>query len=136
MRHMRLSGRAGAAQAEVDMTPMLDIVFIMLIFFIVATSFVKESAVDINPLSKSSDPKPAVPVLTVELDHLGGVTIDDRKVPLASVAANVEAWRLDVVDPSVVIKTAPDAPTWALVRVVDEVKLASIDKVSVAPWIE
>ena len=38
-----------AQQAEIDMTPMLDIVFIMLIFFIVTTTFVKESGIEVNP---------------------------------------------------------------------------------------
>ncbi|NVJ60443.1 MAG: biopolymer transporter ExbD [Gammaproteobacteria bacterium] len=136
MKQNRLSQRVADARSDVDMTPMLDIVFIMLIFFIVTTSFVKESAVDINSLTKSSKEDSSAPVLVVEVDAIGNVTLDGRNVSLSAISPSVEAWKIDQHEPSVIVKTSPETPTWMLVKVVDEIKLASIDKVSVTPWIE
>lgn len=122
--------------AAVDMTPMLDIVFIMLIFFIVTTSFVKEEGVDIAPLSKSSDLQDEVPVLVIEINAFDEILIDGRQVDIAAVAANVETWKLEKDNPSVVITASTEASTAALVAVTDRVRLADIHRVTVAPLTE
>ncbi len=119
--------------AAVDMTPMLDIVFIMLIFFIVTTSFIKEDAVDLAPLTKSKQEGPESEVLTIEINAYDEIVIAGRQVDIAAVTANVEIWKLEKQKPSVVVLANPEVTTSVLVAVTDKVRQANIDKVSVAP---
>ncbi len=120
--------------ADVDMTPMLDIVFILLIFFIVTTSFVKEDAVDLNTLSRSSTPsKETSPVLLMQMNELGEVSFEGRMISISQVAANVEVWRVDKEKPSVVIQVAENVSTAHLMAVTDQVRQARIEQIKVSP---
>lgn len=119
--------------ATVDMTPMLDIIFIMLIFFIVTTSFVKEEGVDMAPLSRSSESQEEVPVLAIEISPFNDIMIEGRQVDIAAVTANVETWKLEKDNPSVVITASPEASSATLVAVTDRVRSANINRVTVAP---
>jgi biopolymer transport protein ExbD len=75
-------------QADVDMTPMLDIVFIMLIFFIVSTSFLQTTGFDVlRPLSKAPTNAPA-PAIVVQITERGGISINGRVVDVADFNAN------------------------------------------------
>ncbi|WP_144393090.1 ExbD/TolR family protein [Pleionea sediminis] len=120
--------------SDVDMTPMLDIVFIMLIFFIVASSFVKESAVDMSPLTKSTESGTDKPdVLLVQLDSFGTLDVDGRMISISQLSASVEAWKIDKKNPKVVISTHQEAPTEFLVGATDQVRNAGISNIVVAP---
>lgn len=121
--------------ADVDMTPMLDIVFIMLIFFIVASSFIKESAVDLTPLTKSTESDDTEAPLVVTLNAIGQVEIDGRSVHTPLLSANVEAWMLDKQTPSVVIVADQAANTAQLVAVTDQIRQAGISNIKLQPQI-
>ena len=80
-------------ETEVDMTPMLDIVFIMLIFFIVTTSFVKESGIDVNrPTAQTAERKERGHII-VSINPNGEIWIDKRVVDIRAVRANIERMR-------------------------------------------
>lgn len=114
------------------MTPMLDIVFIMLIFFIVTTSFVKESGIDVNPpLAQSAERKDNTTIL-VAINAQGEVWIDGRIVDIRSVRSVVA--RLHTLNPQggVVIQSDSDARTQALISVMDQIRLAGVEQVSIA----
>jgi len=118
--------------ADIDMTPMLDIVFIMLIFFIVTTSFVKESGIDVNrPNAQTSETK-AKGNIIIGIKANGDVWIDKRLVDVRAVRPNVS--RLHAENPlgSVIIAADRDTKTHVLVQVMDQVRLAGITNASIA----
>ena len=120
--------------AEVDMTPMLDIVFIMLIFFIVTTTFVKESAIVIDrPSNKPTTDDKIIPTaLVVEISQLEDVSIAGRVIQKESVRANIEASLSNNPKLVVLVKIAETAGSGVLVEVVDQIKLTGIAQVSVS----
>ena len=117
---------------EIDMTPMLDIVFIMLIFFIVTTSFVKESGIEVNrPSAQTSEQKEQGNII-IGIKANGEIWIDKREVDIRAVRANVA--RLHAENPlgSVIIAADRDTRTYDLVQVMDQVRLAGITNASIA----
>jgi biopolymer transport protein ExbD len=120
----RRSSRSSVDQsADIDMTPMLDIVFIMLIFFIVTTSFVKESGIDVNrPSAKTAETKEQGNII-VGIKPNGDIWIDKRQVDIRAVRANIA--RLHAENPlgSVVIAADREAKTYVLVQVMDQIRL-------------
>jgi biopolymer transport protein ExbD len=118
--------------ADIDMTPMLDIVFIMLIFFIVTTSFVKESGIDVNrPNAKTSETK-AKGNIIIGIKPNGDVWIDQRLIDIRAVRPNVA--RLHAENPlgSVIIAADRETKTHVLVQVMDQVRLAGIINAAIA----
>ncbi len=129
----RRTNRSSTDQsADIDMTPMLDIVFIMLIFFIVTTSFVKESGIDVNrPNAQTSETK-AKGNIIVGIKANGDVWIDKRLVDIRAVRPNVA--RLHAENPlgSVIIAADRETKTHVLVQVMDQVRLAGITNAAIA----
>ncbi len=122
-------------EAEINITPMLDIVFIMLIFFIVTTSFVKERGLDISRPTKTSEPPPPDPdnlPIVVKINHTSVITINDREVDLAAMRANLERENAIRPDAPLIIAAHPDSDTEALVTVLDAANIVGITAVSVA----
>ena len=96
-------------EAEVDMTPMLDIVFIMLIFFIVTTSFVKEAGFDINkPQAAQASKKPSANIF-IAVDKTGRIHMEKRVVDIKRVRANVERMLAESPEAAVMIMADVDA---------------------------
>ncbi|MEE8581296.1 MAG: biopolymer transporter ExbD [Myxococcota bacterium] len=117
---------------EINMTPMLDVVFIMLIFFIVTASFVKESGIDINrPRAATAERKERGNIL-VAISSAGQIWIDKRQVDIRSVRANIE--RLHAENPlgAVIIQADRESKTGLLVQVMDAARLAGVESVSIA----
>ena len=118
--------------ANIDMTPMLDIVFIMLIFFIVTTSFVKEAGIDVSrPSAKTAEKKSQGNVL-IAIRSNGEIWIDKRQVDIRSVRASVERLRAANPEGSVVIIADKSSETGRFVEVMDQVKLAGVENISIA----
>jgi len=119
-------------EAEINITPMLDIVFIMLIFFIVTTSFVKESGIDVSrPTAKTAKAKPKGNIMIAVREN-GDIWMAKRQIDLAAVRANVERMRAENPEGSVVIIADRGSQTGVLVNVMDQVKLAGVEAISVA----
>jgi biopolymer transport protein ExbD len=119
-------------EAGIDMTPMLDIVFIMLIFFIVTTSFVKESGVDISRPSAATAVKKERANILIGITETGEVWISKRRIDIRSVRANIEKLHAENPEGSVVIQSDKGAKTGLLIQVMDQVKLAGVQNVSIA----
>jgi len=118
-------------EAEVDMTPMLDIVFIMLIFFIVTTSFVKEAGFDINkPQAAQASKKPSANIF-IAVDKAGRIHMEKRVVDIKRVRANVERMLAESPEAAVMIMGDIDAKHGVIIKVMDQVKAAGIDKLMV-----
>lgn len=130
---MRFKRKANQQETEVDMTPMLDIVFIMLIFFIVTTSFVKESGIEIGrPSDDPATTKPQIirPII-IEIDANNDIRIAGRFIDLESIQANVETARSSNPKAPVVVKAHETAASGLVVRAVDQSKLAGVAQVTV-----
>lgn len=129
---MARRARKTAEDAAIDLTPMLDIVFIMLIFFIVTTSFVKESGIDVNrPTANTAERKERGNIM-IGIRENGEIYIDKRVVDVRSVRANVERLRAESPEGAVVITADKKSETDVLVQVIDQVKLAGVPLPSVA----
>lgn len=116
----------------VDLTPMLDVVFIMLIFFIVSTSFVKESGIQVSrPSAKTATKKERANVM-VAINQSGEVWIQKRRVDLASVRANIERLHAESPEGSVVVQADKDSKNGILVEVMDQIRLAGVENISIA----
>jgi biopolymer transport protein ExbD len=110
---------------------MLDIVFIMLIFFIVTTSFVKEFAVDMSrPSNEPPKTEKLSEVIFVRIDDTGQIFVRDRLTDIRAVRANIVSGLAQKPDASVVVAAARDADVGILVRVVDQARIAGAQQVS------
>jgi biopolymer transport protein ExbD len=120
--------------SEVDMTPMLDIVFIMLIFFIVTTSFVKESGITIDRPSKTKEihPIPVTNTLVIQINQLEDVFFAGRLILQDTVQANIEVALSKNPNVVILVKVDESVGSGILVNVVDQVKLAGISQVTVS----
>ncbi len=124
--------RRGEEEAGIDMTPMLDIVFIMLIFFIVTTSFVKESGIDVNRPSAATAVKKERANIMIGITETGDIWLQKRRIDLRSVRANIEKLHAENPEGSVVIQADQGAKTGTLIQVMDQVRLAGVTNVSIA----
>ena len=115
--------------STIDITPMLDIVFIMLIFFIVTTSFVKETGVEVNRPNASTAVRDERGNILIAIDE---IWIDKRRVDLRSVRANVERLKAENPEGSVIIQADKASKTGFLVETMDQVRLAGVQNVSIA----
>ena len=130
---MRRKSRAND-EAEINITPMLDIVFIMLIFFIVTTSFVKEEGLEVSRPS-NSPPKEIVKKkgpIVVKIDANGNISMKGRMLERKAVEANLEREKAEKPDSPLIIAAHPDADTDALVIILDAAEAVGVGSVSVA----
>jgi len=124
----------GDDEAEINITPMLDIVFIMLIFFIVTTSFVKEKGLEVSrpsnapPKEIKQDKGPIV----VRIDASSLISMQGRVLEPRAVEANLERQRAEKPDSPLIIAAHPEADTEALVTILDAARAVGIESVSVA----
>jgi len=118
--------------SNIDLTPMLDVVFIMLIFFIVTASFVKESGIDVNrPDAETAEKKERANIL-VAIDERNQIWIDKREVDPRAVRANIERLHAENPQGSVVIQADKNSKNERLVQVMDAARQAGIYNVSIA----
>jgi biopolymer transport protein ExbD len=116
----------------IDLTPMLDVVFIMLIFFIVTSSFIKEAGVEVQrPQAETASPQDKGNIL-IAITADGQVWMDKKVVDVRSVRAYVERMRVDQPDGAVVVQADQDARTGLVVQVMDQARLAGVHEVALA----
>ncbi|MCP5067807.1 MAG: biopolymer transporter ExbD [bacterium] len=129
---MRRLSRESNDDVGVDLTPMLDVVFIMLIFFIVTTSFVKESGLDVNrPEAATAERKERGNIL-VAISHNDQIWIDRQQVDVRAIRAHIERMHAENPQGSVVIQADKNSRTGLLVEVMDAARLAGVENVSLA----
>ncbi|MCG9696256.1 biopolymer transporter ExbD [Shewanella sp. Isolate11] len=119
-------------EAQIDMTPMLDIVFIMLIFFIVTTSFIKPSGLDYNKPEASQATTKKSANIFIGVSKTGIIKMENRQVDIERVTANVERMLAESPEAAVLIEADKEAQHGLVIKVMDNVKKAGIDKISVS----
>jgi biopolymer transport protein ExbD len=126
----RFSGRE--EKSEINLTPMLDVVFIMLIFFIVTATFIKEPGTDIlRPEALTAEVKPTVSVL-VGINAANEIWIDKKRVDVRSVRANLERLIAENPKGGLVVQADAAAKNELLMEVLNAARGAGIQQVAVA----
>jgi len=123
-------------ETELDMTPMMDIVFIMLIFFIVTTSFTKESGIEINRPGAQTAERQQQGNILVAISANNEIWIDKREIDIRAVRANIERLHAENPEGAVIVQADRDSKNGVLVQVIDQVRLAGVNNVSLAATIE
>ncbi|MEY2973130.1 MAG: ExbD/TolR family protein [Gammaproteobacteria bacterium] len=118
--------------AGIDLTPMLDIVFIMLIFFIVTTSFIKETGIEVNRPNAATAVRDERGNILIAITANDEIWIDKRRIELRAVRANVERLKAENPEGSVIIQADKESKNGLLVETMDQVRLAGVQNVSIA----
>src|SRR5687768_10672285 len=118
-------------EGGIDLSPMIDCVFILLIFFIVTTSFVEETGVEVDKPQAASAVRLEKTSILIALTAGGEVVYGGREIGLGGVQALVKRL-IQKEDLPVIVQADSSAPSGLLVRIIDEAKLAGATKVSVA----
>ena len=119
--------------SAIDLTPMLDVVFIMLIFFIVTASFVKEAGFDVNrPPQSNEPPKDEVKNILVSISNDGQLFVNRRPVDAGALTANIKRLHAENPKGAVVIQAEDDSANERLITVMDAARKAGVYNVSIA----
>ena len=119
-------------ESEINLTPMLDVVFIMLIFFIVTASFIKEAGIDVDrPQASNVEPRPKANIL-VAISSQNEIWIDRRKVDPRQVKTVFERLLAENPEGSVVIQADKGAYTETVLVVADAARQVNISRVSIS----
>ncbi len=119
-------------ESDINLTPMLDVVFIMLIFFIVTATFIKQAGVDVlRPDAQTAEQKPTVSVL-VAINGNGDIWIDKKKVDANTVRAHIERIHAENPKGGLVIQADRDAKSEKLMSVLNAARGAGLTEVAIA----
>jgi biopolymer transport protein ExbD len=124
---------AGADEgSEIDLTPMLDVVFIMLIFFIVTASFIKEAGIEVNrPEASTATKKENVNIL-IAVSATNEIWIDKRRVDKRAVRSVIERMHAENPKGAVVIQADNESNTETVAGIIDAARAADVYDVSLA----
>ncbi|NQZ82351.1 MAG: biopolymer transporter ExbD [Colwellia sp.] len=117
---------------EINMTPMLDVVFILLIFFIVTASFVKEAGIEVNRPEAATAVKKNRANILVAISDKGEIWINKRRIDVRAVQANIERLKAENPQGTVVIQADKKSTTDTLIKVMDAARAARVFDVSIA----
>jgi biopolymer transport protein ExbD len=128
----RRRGRDDLEKSEVNLTPMLDVVFIMLIFFIVTASFVKEAGIDVTRPSAATAERKERGNIMIAITENDQIWIDRRQVDERALRANIERLHAENPQGSVVIQADKNSKNGLLVQVMDAARAAHVPNVALA----
>jgi len=129
---MRRKRVAVDESVQIDMTPLIDMVFILLIFFIVATSFVRESGVEVNrPTAQSAEAKEKVSMV-IGITGAGRIFIQGQEIDIRNIRGRMNSFLAEVPGGTVVIAADKTCPTGITIKVLDHCRLAGVVNLSVA----
>ena len=132
MINVRGTLRGGSDQVDVNMSPLIDMVFLLLIFFVVTTSFVKETGVEVNrPTAATAVSQPKATIL-IGIDPADRIFFDNREVDVRAVRANVERALAENPEGAVVVVADRASTTGTTIEVMDGARLAGAANVSLA----
>jgi len=117
---------------SVDVSPLIDMVFILLIFFMVTTTFVKDMKLDINRPSAASASKASSKVTRVYIDNAGEVYIDNQPVKIWAIQSKLRDLLRTSTEKSVLVISDDTIPVEKLIDVVDECRMSGAKDVAVS----
>jgi len=133
MRKTNLSMGTEEEENEINLTPMLDVVFIMLIFFIVTASFVKEAGLDVNrPDNQQQQEQTESENILIQIRENNEIWLDRRLIDPRALRANIERMHAENPQGSVVVQANAKSSNKMLVLVMDAARLAGVYNISIA----
>jgi biopolymer transport protein ExbD len=129
---MRQRRQSGEEESEVNLTPMLDVVFIMLIFFIVTASFVKEAGVEVDRAPAQTAERRERGNILVAITENDQIWIDRKEVDPRALRANIERLYSENPQGQVVIQADKASKNRLLVEVMDAARAAGVESVSIS----
>ena len=119
-------------EAGVDISPLIDMVFILLIFFMVTTTFVKDMKLELNRPSASTATMASTKSIRIFIDKFGDVYVDDQPVRIYVLQSKLRDMLRTTTDKSLLVVTDENVPAKTVIDVVDQCKLAGAKDVGVA----
>ncbi|QTA83754.1 Putative Biopolymer transporter, ExbD/TolR-like [Desulfonema limicola] len=132
MNHIRINRSRRTKGAEINMAPLIDMIFILLIFFLVTTSFVKQSAVEIQRPSAQSAEKKEKVNLMVEVSENGSIFIEGQHTDIRFLSARIKRFAAETPGGSILIAADRQSQTGLIINILDQCRMAGIDNISVA----
>lgn len=132
MRRIMARATADEDESAIDITPMLDVVFIMLIFFIVTATFVKESGIDVNKPKASTAVTKTLANIMVAINDKDEIWIDRRNIDVRQVRALIERLHAENPQGTVVIQADRASRTNTLIKVMDAARAAGVYDIAIA----
>ncbi len=125
-------GARADEDSDINLTPMLDVVFIMLIFFIVTATFIKQAGIEVmRPEALTATRKPTVSVL-VAISQNGDIWIDKKRVDASAVRAHIERIHAENPKGGLVVQSDRKAKSEKLLAVLEAARAAGITEVAIA----
>ena len=128
---MRLRNRKEDV-ADIDISPLIDMVFILLIFFMVSSTFVKDMKLDLNRPSATSSTKASSKIIRVYIDQYGETYVDNQPVKLWAIQNKVRNLLHVALEKNILVITDDGVPAQKLLDVVDQCRLAGAKDVAVS----
>jgi biopolymer transport protein ExbD len=129
---IRKSLRGNYHEEEINMAPLIDMVFLLLIFFMVTTSFVKETGIDVQRPSASTAQLQKTGNVLIGVSADGRIYFEKRPIDIQSVRAHIERSLAESPEAAVVIVADRQSDTGIVVRIMDQCRLAGAKRVSIA----
>lgn len=117
---------------DLNITPMIDVIFILLIFFLATTSFVKETGVEVERPSAATAERQEKSNILIAISQNGEIWMGGRLLDIRTVRANVEQALAENPEGSVIITADKSSTTGLLIQVMDQARLAGVGTVSIA----
>lgn len=121
---------------HLNVIPLIDVMFFLVLFFVATSSFIRETGVDVNrPAAKSAQLQEKGNII-VSVTKNGEIWIDRRKVDIRALRANVERMYAENPGSAVIIAADEEAQTGLLVAALDEARLAGVENVAIAAYVQ
>ena len=132
MLNITAARRNRRAMTELNMAPLIDMVFILLIFFLVTTSFVKETGIEVSRPTASTAVSRSKATILVAVDQQNRIFMDRREIDVRAVRANVERALAENPDGAVIVVADKASSTGMAIMVMDGCRMAGAKNVSLA----
>lgn len=138
MKRSRRSLKDTIENSKVDMTSMLDIIFILLLFFIVTTSFTRADTLEVaQPTTQcTEDCKGDTKPMVLTIDAQNQISFNNRVIDIEAVQANLEGQLVEDISAPLIVRVHEDASNYSMVSAVDQANKAGVSSVSVASWVK
>jgi biopolymer transport protein ExbD len=132
MINVRNTLRGGTSEVNINMGPLVDMVFLLLIFFVVTTSFVKETGIDVQRSTAATAERKERGNIMLGISAEGQVYMEGKRIDVRSVRALIERALAEDPESGVVIVADKDSNTGTVVQAMDQCRLAGAKNVSLA----
>lgn len=132
MINVRGSVRMRSKEVEVNMSPLIDLVFLLLIFFMVTTSFVRETGIDVQRPAASSAVLTKNGNILIAVSNTGDIHFDGKEIDVRSVRSHITRALSENPEGSVVIVADKISHTGKVIQVMDQCRLAGAKRISIA----